>query len=284
VRFVIEHDPGRFAPRVRPLLESDPANNVLATVLLGILDGRPADPPPLFASGADAAGVVRAAALRVPPRPMLCTNMDERAAAGLLDAWLAEDPHPVGVNALAGTARCVAREWEARTQGRSRVRTRMALHSLRAVTDPPRPARGRLVPASPERRRLLVVWWRAFGAEAGLFGAGADAEAAVGQRLARGDLWLWDDEAGEPVSLVGVNPAVAGVVRVGPVYTPPQHRCRGYASAAVAQASRDALGAGARSCLLFTDLANPTSNRIYADVGYRRFAEWEEHEFEPALG
>jgi predicted GNAT family acetyltransferase len=282
VRFVTERQPSRFAAQVRVLLDADPANNVLATVLLGMLQRQHGDPPPLFAYGTDGRGVVGAAALRVPPRPMLCTALDAPAATGLLGVWLPEDPHPVGVNALAGTARLVAREWERRTGGRARVRTRMALHALSAVVDPPRPGPGRLVAAAPERQEMLVTWWRAFAAEAGVFGA--DAGAAVAHRLARGDLWLWENAAGAPVSLVGVNPAVAGVVRVGPVYTPPEHRSRGYASAAVAQASRNALGAGARSCMLFTDLANPTSNRIYADVGYRRFAEWEEHEFEPAGG
>jgi predicted GNAT family acetyltransferase len=74
---------------------------------------------------------------------------------------------------------------------------------------------------------------------------------------------------------------VAGVVRIGPVYTPVGARRRGYSSSAVAALSRQALEAGAHTCMLFTDLTNPTSNKIYADVGYRRFGEWEEAEFTP---
>ena len=81
------------------------------------------------------------------------------------------------------------------------------------------------------------------------------------------------------MSMVSTNPAVAGVVRIGPVYTPPEARRRGYASSAVAAVSRDALGTGAHTCMLYTDLSNPTSNKIYADVGYRRIAEWEERVF-----
>jgi predicted GNAT family acetyltransferase len=65
------------------------------------------------------------------------------------------------------------------------------------------------------------------------------------------------------------------VVRIGPVYTPPELRGRGYASSAVAARSRLAIQNGLR-CTLFTDLANPTSNKIYADVGYRRVADWNE--------
>jgi predicted GNAT family acetyltransferase len=80
--------------------------------------------------------------------------------------------------------------------------------------------------------------------------------------------------------MVSTNPAVAGVVRIGPVYTPPEALRRGYASSAVADVSREALGTGAHTCMLYTDLNNPTSNKIYADVGYRRIAEWEERVFE----
>jgi predicted GNAT family acetyltransferase len=81
--------------------------------------------------------------------------------------------------------------------------------------------------------------------------------------------------------MVGVSPPVAGVVRIGPVYTPMEHRRRGYAGSAVAAASRRALARGAERCMLFTDLANPTSNKIYAEVGYRRVGDWEELAFEP---
>ena len=96
--------------------------------------------------------------------------------------------------------------------------------------------------------------------------------------LDQGDLFLWEDD-GAAVSMVSTNPAVAGVVRIGPVYTPPGARRRGYASSAVAAVSRHALENGAEACMLYTDLDNPTSNKIYADIGYRRIAEWEEREF-----
>ncbi len=89
-------------------------------------------------------------------------------------------------------------------------------------------------------------------------------------------MFVWDHD-GEPVSLVGRTVAVAGVPRIGPVYTPPALRGRGYASTAVAALSRRLFDEGARRVVLFTDLGNPTSNKIYADVGYRRLADYEEH-------
>jgi predicted GNAT family acetyltransferase len=77
-------------------------------------------------------------------------------------------------------------------------------------------------------------------------------------------LWLRD---GDPVSLAGITRQTAGMVRAAPVYTPPAHRGHGYAAAVTAAVSRAALDAGAREVLLFTDLANPTSNRVYERLG-----------------
>ncbi|MGW0659232.1 GNAT family N-acetyltransferase [Streptodolium elevatio] len=55
---------------------------------------------------------------------------------------------------------------------------------------------------------------------------------------------------------------------IGPVYTPPEHRGRGYGAAVTAARTEAALAAGADEVLLFTDLANPTSNSIYRKIGY----------------
>jgi predicted GNAT family acetyltransferase len=106
----------------------------------------------------------------------------------------------------------------------------------------------------------------------------AEAERSVDMRMASGGLRIWED--GGPVSFLAVTPAINRIVRIGPVYTPPAHRRRGYAGTAVAAASRDALATGADRCMLFTDVENPTSNKIYAEVGYERFGDWEEHAFD----
>jgi predicted GNAT family acetyltransferase len=63
------------------------------------------------------------------------------------------------------------------------------------------------------------------------------------------------------------HPVTFGVARIGPVYTPPALRGRGYGSAATAAATRDVLEEAAVP-VLYTDLANPTSNKIYQQLGY----------------
>lgn len=89
---------------------------------------------------------------------------------------------------------------------------------------------------------------------------------------------LWRDED-TVVSLAGVSAPAAGVARVGPVYTPPAYRRRGYGAAVTAKATAAALSAGAHYVVLYTDLANPTSNSIYQRIGYKPDHDAEERAF-----
>ena len=86
--------------------------------------------------------------------------------------------------------------------------------------------------------------------------------------IAGGGELLWEVD-GEPVAQAAARAVVAGMSRIGPVYTPPEHRGHGYAAAVTAAAARWALERGARQVLLYTDLANPTTNRLYPRLGFR---------------
>jgi len=83
-------------------------------------------------------------------------------------------------------------------------------------------------------------------------------------------VWVVD---GEPVSLARFGPPAAGVSRVGSVFTPEDRRGHGYGAAATAAVSRLAWDAGADDVVLFTDLANPVSNRLYRRLGYAPVAD-----------
>jgi predicted GNAT family acetyltransferase len=276
LRFVLTQDPEKFAKRAEQLLASRLECNVLATVLNSVLDGAHREAPPQFATGVNPDGEVAFAALRTPPFPLLVSPLDPVDADRLVELWLEVDPEIPGVSGVPDTASAIGAAWARRTGGEARRTFEEAMHVLTEVKDPPRPATGRLRLPNEDERDLLVAWMREFIAEARLVGA-AQVETMVDARVRYGGLLLWED--GQPASLIGLNPPVAGVVRVGPVYTPPALRGRGYASSAVAAASRRALAQGAERCMLFTDLANPTSNKIYAEVGYRRCGDWEELAF-----
>jgi predicted GNAT family acetyltransferase len=279
VRFVLTRDAEEFFHQVRPFIEARLECNVLATVLLGVLD-RPmvSERTGRFAYGIDSDGKVGFAALRTPPWQLLTSQLSPELAPAFMARWLEIDPEVPGVNGLPASARGIASAWAAHTGGTTRCWMREAMHALEDVVGPSRPAPGRLRPVTEDERPQMIEWTAMFEHESGI-GSGDRAAEMVDSKMRHGGLLLW--EAGEPVSLLGVTPPVAGVVRIGPVYTPPEHRRRGYAGTAVAAASRAALEAGAARCMLFTDLTNPTSNKIYAEVGYQAFGAWEEYAFEP---
>ena len=114
----------------------------------------------------------------------------------------------------------------------------------------------------------LRSWYAAFAAEAGATDSGVDRNRVIDRALTAGECWLWQDPSGAPVSLAARRPVIAGSARIGPVFTPAQHRARGYGSAVTAAATADVLDDGAVP-VLFTDLANPTSNAIYERLGYQ---------------
>jgi predicted GNAT family acetyltransferase len=103
----------------------------------------------------------------------------------------------------------------------------------------------------------------------------------VADLLSYGGLTLWETADG-PVSLAGATRAVAGQARIGPVYTPPGRRGRGFGGAVTATVSQAAKDAGVAEVLLYTDLANPTSNALYQRLGYRPVSDSVELHFRPA--
>ncbi len=90
--------------------------------------------------------------------------------------------------------------------------------------------------------------------------------------------YVWEDD-GSVVSLVGAGGETPHGIRIGPVYTPPERRSRGYASSLTAAASQDQLDRGRQFVFLFTDLANPTSNKIYRAIGYEPVCDVDQYRF-----
>ena len=89
--------------------------------------------------------------------------------------------------------------------------------------------------------------------------------------LEHGEIWLWDDDG--PQAMVAASVPVDGVSRIHLVYTPPESRNRGLAAACTAAAVGRVLASGATNCVLFTDLANPSSNALYQRLGFKPHSE-----------
>jgi hypothetical protein len=201
--------------------------------------------------------------------------MPDEAAVVLARALHARGEDAPGVNGALPAARLCAEETARLTGGAVTVSQHTRLFELGDLVVPPNPS-GRLRVATEGDLELALEWFLAFraaadeqaGRDSGSSQESAETPESMRRRIALGRVWLWVDAAGRPVHLTAANPPAFGVARIGPVYTPPEHRGHGYASAAVAEVSRQIVASGARACL-FTDQANPTSNKIYEALGYR---------------
>ncbi|MFH8936811.1 GNAT family N-acetyltransferase [Streptomyces griseosporeus] len=215
---------------------------------------------------------------RPPSNRLTLTPLAPGHADALAGRLLALGHTLAGVTADRDTAAAFAGAWARRTGAAPAVRVRMQLYRLGALTPPdPHPeGHGRLV--GQDDHEHLMRWCREFAADVGEE-VTIDAATWAGTRFAEKRYTFWETPDGTPVSMAGVNPMVARMVRLDPVYTPAGLRGRGYGAAVTAEASRAALAAGATEVVLYTNAANPTSNALYRRLGYERVADWAVYDF-----
>ncbi|HEU5477906.1 MAG TPA: GNAT family N-acetyltransferase [Gaiellaceae bacterium] len=272
-------DAATFLAEAEPLLLADEARHNL---ILGIA-GTIRDSPDLYPLRSlwlvRDGGQMVAAALRTPPYNLILARpQTPQAVAELAEAVAGEElPGVVG-----GEPEVVqfAELWSRQAGAGMRTSMRQGVYALEQV-EPPPGAPGSARAATRADRELALRWWIAFGEEVlHEGGPGRErAEPTLDHRLSSpaAGILLWE-HGGEPVSLAGWGAPTPNGIRVGPVYTPPELRGRGYATALTAELSQRLLDGrlfegGRRFCFLYTDLANPTSNAIYERIGYRRVAE-----------
>jgi predicted GNAT family acetyltransferase len=247
----------------------------------GPLEGNPryyGDEDPLLAAVVDGNEVV-AAAVRTPPHNLVLSRAPDAAVDALVDAFAAAGLELPGVSGPAAAR--FGRLWSSATGVTARREFEERLYEATEVL-PPREVGGRMRACTEDDSATLVAWMNAFFAEALPGAAPSDADRFVARRLAEAGeaLMVWDD--GEPVSLAGYAGETPTGIRIGPVYTPPELRGRGYASALTAALTQQLLASGRRSCFLFTDATNPTSNSIYQRIGYRFLGELSRWAFDRA--
>ncbi len=279
---------GAFLDAVQAALEEqEVANSLMLGLALGIKrHARPdlAEHAPYFAAVSEG-GTLAVAALRTPPHHVLvqAVNADPAAAlAPVVDDLAERCPDLPGVRGPDAVSTAFAEAWTARTGAPHRPGPRTRAFELRAVTPPPETPGG-LRQATPQDEALLADWFGRFHREALRDESHADFGQIARRRLAAGEVYLWQ-AGGAPVTMVARSRPTRNGVTVNAVYTPPERRRRGYATAATAALSQLLLYEGFSFCTLFTDLANPTSNKIYQQIGYRPVCDFQEYGFAPAPG
>jgi GNAT superfamily N-acetyltransferase len=262
-------DPERYAEQALDLLSARPdANTVALTVLETLRAGqRFSAADPLFGWFTDD-GAVTGAVSMTPPYGVLLGELPDGSESELVAGLRERDVAVPDVMGPVEAAERFAASWTAGRQLRTELAMRHRLYTLDGLRPPEPPPAGRARAAGTHDLELVMDWLVHFHEEAEA-SAASPQRAIYQRRIELGLLWLWEDEQGTPVSMASRNVAVAGVSRIGPVYTPPAARRHGYGAAVTAACTRDALDGGASQVVLFTDQANPTSNAIYQQLGYR---------------
>jgi predicted GNAT family acetyltransferase len=229
-------------------------------------------------------GAVTATFIRTPPGRFIATRLTPDEAEALAAQLADRDTELPGIMAEQDTASAFAEAWRRRTGAVPEISVRQRLYRLAELTIPTPAPPGRPRVAVAKDREQLMRWHGEFLKAIGEHGAMIGAAEWADARISYGGVTLWETPDGTPVSMAGVTAKVAGQIRVAPVYTPADLRGRGYAGAATAEVSRAVRAAGAAEVLLFTDLANPTSNALYQRIGYRPVADFTAYDFGHATG
>lgn len=269
-------DVWRFSDDAASVIERDrAANNLVLGIVQSLLD-RPDSYPETRCWIVEQDGAAVGAAIRTPPYNVVVVDpLHDDAIDELVGHLLIDDPRLPGVTANTPWASRFAERWAAASGSTARTAIAQGVYVLTSVRAP-RVTAGSSREATTDDRPLLERWMHEFEHEA-LTAMTRDehaTERALDARLGEGDnagftLWVID---GSPVSLTGWM-RIPGGARIGPVYTPPAGRGRGYASNLVAEVSEQMLSGGSEACFLYTDLGNPTSNGIYRAIGYEQVAE-----------
>jgi GNAT superfamily N-acetyltransferase len=234
---------------------------------------------PYFATVQSAARLQVAALMTPPHRLQVYAQRDrEWAGVGLVADALLRGGWPVpGVMTGEAVAEAFAAIWRSKTGADYRIDMRQRIYELRHVVHPRYPA-GEFRTAGIEHVALVRQW--ACGFYEDCFGEGNHEQImrSAEEKIKDGTLYLWVD--GVPRSMAArIRPTPHGEA-VGFVYTPPSQRRKGYASAVVARLSQQILDDGKQFCTLYTNLANPTSNHIYQQIGYTAIADVVDIDFE----
>jgi predicted GNAT family acetyltransferase len=261
VQVHVTDDHGAFAEAVGPMLRGAPVAHTLMLGALAVLETGSlyGDGPNEFAWVSDEDRVV-AAGLSTPPQPLAVSAVDLAAIPPMVQALTNDDL--IGVVGAAEAVRACTE-----TLGRPwRVVMEETQYRLEQLRQPRRSVPGYARSATEDDDALLEGWYRQFDEDIGQPDGPDPRRSIEGRRRSGGGFWLWED--GGPRCMVSSTGFLAGVPRIGPIFTARGSRGRGYGQALTADVCGRLLGSGATAVTLFADVANPASNAAYVAVGF----------------
>ena len=270
-----DSDPVSFLQRAHSFLEEFEAENNL---LLGVSSWLATHPerveqsPHFFT--VEENGKVRAAAMMTPPYNLVLSRAKKEALAAIAEHLMAKGITPPGANGPSQTSRTFVELWNQESSQPFRLHRSLRIYQLLQDVPPP-PVKGRMRLARDSDTNTLLSWIHGFNVDIAGSQSRDDASKMLHRILADRRLYVWEDKGLCSMAAWG-GPTRHGV-RISLVYTPPELRRRGYATACVAALSKATLVSGKKFCCLFADLSNQTSNRLYQRIGYKRVCDFTEY-------
>ena len=281
------NNPGGFQDKVQDFLVEDEAeNNLPLGIINSLIAGEYRDREPYMAY-VEERGRPIIVILCTPPLQTIFSYTDFLPADEILELFLKDlidflGGDFVGISANKKLAARLKRIWEGIAGRKAEQHMSMRIYKLEEVIPTPNIA-GFIRPVEKRDRRMMMDWLDGFYRE-------AVQESPDPARVRRQvDLYMREDsklrglmiweKRGIPVSMAGYAGPIPNSIRVGAVFTPPDQRKRGYASAVTAGLSQHLLDMGYQFCFLFTDLLNPTSNHIYQQIGYKPVCDVDRYTF-----
>lgn len=248
--------------------------------MLGLCGNLLQQPAPAYHAVVERSGRVLAAALRTPPHNLILSQTSYPRTLSLI----AQDVYKLygSLPGVIGThAQHFARLWEQLSGQIPFLSAKQRIYQLKKVT-PVAGVAGQMCQVKETQREQVLKWLDGFyrDAEDDDQRTREDNEQVADRFLKRpaAGLVFWEVN-GQPVSMAGYTSPTPHGIRISAVYTPPEHRQKGYASACVAALSQFLLEQGYKFCFLFTDLTNPTPNHIYQEIGYTPVRDVAVYEF-----
>jgi GNAT superfamily N-acetyltransferase len=246
------------------LLSSEAQNNLIFAIANQLLHDDHSYEDPIYLATIEDGNRVAGCAWRTPPFKLGLTQLPIESLPALasdiatvydsLSAVIGPEPEAIDF------ANC----WSRQVGVRWAAGMRQRIYCLERVNLLARPASGSLRKAEVSDLSLLSEWGAGFNLDAGV--SSHEPRVYAERSIRRGSLYIWEDQ--EPRSMAAASGSTPNGTRVGYVYTPPEFRNHGYATSVVSSLSQLLLEAGHRFCFLYTDLANPVSNKIYEKIGY----------------
>ncbi len=272
MKVIIHESAKKFFEIIDPVLKGqEAANNLMLGLATRLAKAEePADLPAVMMTVSNGQKLESAIVMTPPRGVVLYASADapEEAINALVEALIVGGYPVPECNGPSAVSSLFAKIWAKRTGQEAETKTALRAYELRRVCRPDG------VPGSPRQPKVneleLVARWmydfyRAVGED---HGPGADqVKKSVERVIAAQQALLWEYQ-GQPASMALAVRPVRGGIAISSVYTPPENRGHGFASACVAELSQRQLDNGKEFCCLYADLDNPTSNSIYQKIGY----------------